>query len=516
MSSHGADDRSDDSDRNHPPREDSFGDAVADGTDDVRIRADLRLTREEMRTAGYRVIDAIVDDLAARDAGPASVPPPSRLTMEQRLREEAPEQGRPFAQVLARIEEEIFAEGLRVDHPRFFGYVPGPSNYVSVLAELIATGRNVFAGSWVAAPGAVEVELVTVDWFRRELGLPGTTGGLFVSGGSMANLTALTTARHVAGAGPTARVYFSDQTHASVPKALRHLGFAPEALRSLPCDDAFRLDPDVVRTAIEEDRAQGHAPFCIVANAGTTNSGAVDPLPELAAVADEQGLWLHVDGAYGAAAAISERGRAALVGIDRADSVALDPHKWFFQPFETGLVLIRDGSHLRDAFAMAAAYVRDAERQPRTKLPEPNPFDHGLQMTRSFRALKVWTSVQVFGMEAFRRAVAHGFELADAAEAELRKRPSWEVVTPASMAIVTFRHVGPTGLDTDDRDERQRRLAGRLAEDGFALVSTTELRGRTVLRMCPIHPAATVDDVVATIDRLEALAMGGRETHAAT
>ena len=413
---------------------------------------------------------------------------------------------------MRRIDEDVLAEGLRVDHPRFFAYVPGPSNYVSVLADLITTGRNVFGGTWQASAGAVELELVTVDWFREALGLPSGTGGQFVSGGSMANLTALAVAREVHGAAPDAPVYLSDQTHASVAKGLRVLGFKPTAIRVLPSDDAFRLDPAAVRAQLAEDRARGLAPFCLVANAGTTSTGAVDPLPELADLCAEEGLWLHVDGAYGAAAAITPEGATALAGIDRADSVSLDPHKWLFQPFETGLVLVRDRESLRRTFATQAVYMRDAERAGTAKLPEPNPFEHGVQLTRSVRALKVWTSLQTFGVAAFRDAVARGFELAQRAEADLRARSAFEVVTPATMGIVTFRHLPGANAAGAELDEHQRALARRLAEDGFAMLSTTELRGRVVLRMCTINPRTRDEDVRATLDRLERLASDASTT----
>ena len=244
----------------------------------------------------------------------------------------------------------------------------------------------------------------------------------------------------------------------------------------------------------------------MVANVGTTSSGAVDPLPELAALCRAEGLWLHGDGAYGAAAALCDRGRAAVPGLDLLDSLAVDPHKWLFQPIEAGLVLVRSPSLLRAAFAVTSAVLRDAAREDE----EVNFFEYGVQLTRGSRALKVWFALQVFGMRAFRDAVAYGLELAEHAERRLRAEPHWEVATPATLGIVTFRHL-PAGARVDDAtlDAHQHRINRRLTDDGYALLSTTELHGRTVLRLCTINPRTTAADVDATLARLHALAVDG-------
>jgi glutamate/tyrosine decarboxylase-like PLP-dependent enzyme len=474
--------------------------------DDPNPAARLELDADAMRALGYAAVDAVVDHLTTLRDQPVGGPTPSRALLEARLRESAPEEGRPWDQVLARLTGEALADRLRVDHPRFFGYVPGPSNFASVVADFVVAGHNVFGGSWVGSPGATQVELVTIDWLLAAMGLPEGMGGHFVSGGSMANLTALATARHAQGAASDHVVYFSDQTHFATPRALRVLGFDPGALRELPSGPDLRLDPDAVATAIAADRRDGRTPFCVVANVGTTSSGAVDPLPELAELCSAEGLWLHGDGAYGAAAALCDRGRAAVPGLELLDSLAVDPHKWLFQPFEAGLVLVRDPSLLRATFGVTSAYIRDAARD----LEEVNVFEYGVQLTRAPRALKVWFALQVFGMRAFRDAVAYGLELAEHAERRLRAEPHWEVVSPATLGIVTFRHL-PTGGPVDDAtlDDHQRRLTRRLTDDGFAMLSSTELHGRTVLRLCTINPRTTAADVEATLARLHALAADG-------
>jgi glutamate/tyrosine decarboxylase-like PLP-dependent enzyme len=466
----------------------------------------LELDPEAMRALGYAAVDAVVNHVTTLRDQPVGGATPSRAALEARLREPAPEDGRPWDQVLARLTGAVFDDRLRVDHPRFFGYVPGPSNFPAVVADFVAAGHNVFGGSWVGSPGAAQAELVTIDWLRAAMGLPEGMGGLFVSGGSMANLTALAAARHAHGAAADHVVYFSDQTHFATPRALRVLGFDPGALRELPSGPDLQLDPGALAAAIAADRRAGRTPFCVVANVGTTSSGAVDPLPELAALCRTEGLWLHGDGAYGAAAALCDRGRAAVPGLELLDSLAVDPHKWLFQPFEAGLVLVRDPSLLRATFGVTSAYIRDAARA----LEEVNFFEYGVQLTRAPRALKVWFALQVFGLRAFRDAVAHGLDLAEHAERQLRAAPHWDVATPASLGIVTFRHQ-PAGAPVDDAalDDHQRRLTQRLTDDGYALLSTTELHGRTVLRLCTINPRTTAADVDATLARLHALAVDG-------
>jgi aromatic-L-amino-acid decarboxylase len=458
----------------------------------------LQLSTEEMRRLGHAVVDAVVAQYEGLADGPVGRRAP-RDMLETLLREPVPEApGDPLA-LLDRIGRDILPNTLRVNHPRFFAFVPSPGNFVSAMADALAAGFNVFAGTWFAGSAAAQVELVVVDWLREICGLPEGAGGLFVSGGSMANLTALAAARHARLGGRTdgATVYLSDQTHSSVARSLGVLGFAPEQLRMLASDAGFRLSLDGLGAAVAADRDAGLRPFCVVANAGTTNSGAVDPLADLAAFCRAQDLWLHVDGAYGAPAILTEQGKAALAGLGEADSLSLDPHKWLFQTFESGCVLLRDRALLRDAFQMMPEYLRDTERG----LEEVNFGNYGIQLTRSFRALKLWLSLQVFGLAAFRNAIARGLALAELAEEALRRSSAWEIVTPAQLAVVTFRCALP-GLSEAEADARHARIVEAMTEEGFAVVTSTVLSGRPVLRLCTINPRTSDEDIEETIRRL--------------
>jgi len=458
----------------------------------------LELSPEEMRALGYRVVDAIVEHFTTlRDKPPSRCG--RRADLEALLREPAPEQGSDPEAVVRFLTDHVFSSIMHIDHPRFFAFVPGPSNFVGAMADALASGFNGFVGSWFSGSAMAELELVTVDWLRQLCGLPESAGGLFVSGGSMANLTGLAVGRKVRldDRIENAAVYYSDQTHSSVERALRVLGFQPEQLRGLPTDDSFRLEMAALGRAVEEDRAAGRRPFCVVANAGTTNTGAVDPLAELAGFCRQKDLWMHVDGAHGAAAVLVPEGRALLGGLELADSLSLDPHKWLFQPFEIGCVLVREEQWLKDTFRILPEYLRDVHRSEE----EVNFCDRGVQLTRNFRALKLWMSLKVFGLAAFREAVGWGIHLAEVAERLLRQSSSFEVVTPAQLAIVSCRYAAP-GLSAEQLEEINQRLVGAMIADGYAVLTSTVLRGQTVLRLCTINPRTTEEEIAETIRRL--------------
>jgi aromatic-L-amino-acid/L-tryptophan decarboxylase len=290
--------------------------------------AELSLDPQTFRRIGHRVIDALAERMERLRDEPVAVGA-SRAQMEALLREPPPRAGADADAVLDLALNGVLAPGLRVDHPRFFGFVPLPGNPLCALADALASGHDVFAGTWIASPGAAMVELVTLDWLSELLGLAPTTAGVFVSGGSMANLSALAVALHAAG--PVDRsqlvLYASVEAHSSMDRAARVLGVA---VRRVATDDALRLDVDALRAAVADDRAGGRRPWCVVGTAGTTGTAAVDPLVALRSVCDADAMWLHVDGAYGAPAALCPQGRALLEGLDGADSVTLDPHKWLF------------------------------------------------------------------------------------------------------------------------------------------------------------------------------------------
>ncbi len=451
-----------------------------------------------MRRLGYRVVDVLVEHFAGMRQGRVGAKgAPEELI--SRLSGPPSENPTDPHQLLAHLEKEVFPNNLHVDHPRFFAFVPGPGNFVSTMADALAAGFNVFNGTWLGGSAAAAIELTVIDWFRDFCGFPETAGGLFVSGGSAANLTALHAARcaklgeRIQGA----TIYFSDQTHYSVERALRVVGFSREQFRKIPSDDRFRLPLESLRQSIHTDKKAGLRPFCVIANAGTTNTGAVDPLPDLADLCAAEGMWLHADGAYGAAAVICERGREKLTGLDRVDSLSLDPHKWLFQPFECGCVLVRDTAHLKSAFQLMPEYMRDVHRNT----AEINPADYGIQLTRGFRAMKVRLSMNTFGLAAFREAITHGFALAEFAERELRGRQHCEILSSAEMGIVAFRF----GKD----DAVQTRLIDLMLQDGFAFLTSTTLKGTTALRLCTINPRTTEQDIIETINRLEKFAGDG-------
>ena len=438
----------------------------------VGVQDPLSLPTEEMRRLGYRVVDRIVAHL-----GELEELPPIRVGDAAELRAalggpppEAP--GDPDA-ALDDLFEQVLPFVQLPDHRRFFARIGSPSNFVSVLGDLAASGYNIFTGSWTGGSGPATVELVVLDWLRLLCGMPDGTEGVLVTGGSVASLVGLAAARTARGPGV---VYVSPEGHASVARAARLLALE---VRVLPA-----LTADAVRAA--------GAPGIVAATAGTTSTGAVDPLPELADVCEELGLWLHVDGAYGAPAMLTEPGRTVLSGIERADSLVLDPHKWLFQPYEIGCVLMREPGLLERAFSLDGVYLRD------TTSTDVQFRDRSPQLTRGSRALKLWLSLRVFGLDAFKAAIARGLALAELAEAILREREGWEVVTPAQLAIVTFRRDGP--------DELTDRIVAAAVAEGFTAPSTTILDGRPVARLCTINPRTTDEDIRATIERLEQLA----------
>jgi len=469
--------------------------------------SELRMSREDMIELAEHAVRLIVDRLEGLGADPAWRGA-GRQELEALLREPPPETGRPALDVLKRAVQDVLPVAARVDHPRFFAFVPSAPTWPGVLADFLAAGFNTFQGTWLGSGGPSEVELVVTDWIRRWLGYPESAGGLFTSGGSAASLDALVAARESAGAPARPSVYMSDQSHSALERAARIVGVPADHVRKVPSDERFHIRMDALARTVAEDRDAGLTPIAVCANAGTTNTGTVDPLHELADFCRDEGIWLHADGAYGGFAIVTDRGRALLDGLDRADSVTLDAHKWLFQPFEAGCLMVRNVRDLERAFSVHPEYLQD------TRLGEEhvNFGDRGLQLSRSFRALKVWMSIQTFGMAAFRRAVANGIELADRADSFVRASPDLELLSAASLGVVCFRVRPASGsLDEASLEALNEKVQARVISEGVAMMSSTRLHGTYALRLCILSHLTTWRDVEETLSAIEAF---GREESA--
>ena len=468
----------------------------------------LDLDQETMRRLGRQVADLVAEHLASVRQEPVQHPVARKAAHHLiALPAAAPEHGIAFNEILATLHERVFPYHAREPHPLFMGYVPSSPTFPAVLGDWIATGYNFFAGVWSVAAGPNEVELTVLDWFRQWLDMPVGSRGLLTSGGSNATLTAMVAARHAAVADHGERlhklvVYGSDQTHSSVARAAWIAGIPRANVRAVATDDQFRMRVDALNDAIARDRAAGWIPFLIVGTAGATNTGAVDPLHELADIAERERLWYHIDAAYAGFAVLTERGRALLSGIERADSVTLDPHKWLYVPFECGCLMVRDPSALEAAFHILPDYLKDVEAHEQ----DVNFADSGEQLTRYSRAFKVWVSVNYFGLAPIREAIDRCMQLADHAERLVHAAPDLEVLSPAQFGVVCFR-VHPHGqTDSAALDALNERVNSAVNESQRVLMSSTRLRGGYSLRLCILNYRTTEHDINTVIDLVRSAA----------
>jgi aromatic-L-amino-acid decarboxylase len=464
----------------------------------------LELSKEEMLHYGYKSIEAIVNHFETQSQKPP-VAHATRKEMDSLFQQEAPEEPSKPMEVLDFVLENVITKSNIVSHPKSFSFVPGPSNFISAMGDALASGFNIFSGGWAASPAAAELEIVTINWLLQWFGFPTKNGGgIFTSGGSMANLTALATARSVKLGDDFSKavIYLSDQAHSSNIKAIRVLGFKKEQIRVLPTDTEFKISLNKLKNAIAKDKIEGLQPFCYIASAGTTNTGTVDPLNEISKICRKEGIWFHVDAAYGGAAILSGKGKKLLKGIEKADSITVDPHKWFYQPYEIGCLLVRNHKWLKGTFTEKPEYLKDIEGND----SEINFYDHGIELTRRFRALKFYMSLKTFGVNAFKKAVDYNIALAEEVEALLRPSDKWEVVSPATLAIINFRY-NPLSKNYTEKelDKINQSISEKIVRSGEALLVTTILNGQTVLRMCLINPRTTMEDIESTLELCEKL-----------
>lgn len=448
-----------------------------------------------MQRLGRQVADTVAEHLASlrqQRVLTNGLPPATR----RRLGVPPSESPVPFDDLLRELRDDIFPYSAREPHSGFMAYVPGCPTFPAVLGDWLATGYNFFAGVWPVAEGPNAVELAVLEWFRVWTGMPAGAGGLLTNGGSGATLTAIIAARHAvvgedASRLPRLALYSSDQAHSAALRAAWIAGIPRAQVRVLASDAEYRVRPADVRRAIAADRAAGLLPVAVVVSAGTTNTGAVDPLDELADVCAEEQTWLHADAAYGGFAVLTERGSRLLAGLGRCDSVALDPHKWLFVPFECGSLLVREPDRLRAAFQVLPDYLRDVAAGE----DGVNFADYGEQLTRQSRALKVWLGVRYFGLGAIRGEIDRAMDLAVYAEELVRAQPLLEVRSPAQLGVLCFR-VHPAGVNEDAAlDALNERVNAAMGADGRYLISSTRLRGSFTLRLCILGFRTTPTDV---------------------
>jgi len=396
----------------------------------------------------------------------------------------------------------------RAQNGRFFGYVLGSAEPVAALGDFVASVLNQNMTAWRSAPAGVTIERTVVRWLAEAIGCGGFSGTL-TGGGSAANLMALAMAREsiipANGRGMSRRekavIYASEQVHMSIPKAVAMLGIGRENLRYIACDDAYRMLPSVLERAIAEDKSRGHKPIAVVASAGTVNTGSIDPLAEIAGIARAHDLWLHVDGAYGALAALAAPER--FHGLSEADSISLDAHKWLFQPLDSGCLLYRDPDIARKTFTYTGAYAKQLSSDPIEGFAF---FEESMELSRRFRALKLWLSLRFHGLHAFRNAIRLNLDQAQRLAAVVKSRAELELVGPVELSAVCFRHLVSERATEEERNQFNLALLKRIVSRGNAYLSNAELKGRSCLRACIVNHLTTNADIDAVVPEVLAAA----------
>ena len=417
---------------------------------------------------------------------------PASDVFDQRLDPEFTDEGRDPAAVLDYVGACIERPGITTTSPRFMGYIPGGGLFHSALGDMLAAASNKYSGFAPAAPGAVRIENACTAWLASVIGYPSTAAGTLTSGGSMANLTAIVAARDARDLDGGGAVYLTRFVHHCIDKALNIAGRRSSPRRLIATDENHRMSIDALEQALEEDRRNGVRPWLVVASAGTVDTGAVDPLAEVAALCRRYGAWFHVDGAYGGLFALCEQGRQLLKGIEEADSVALDPHKTLFLPYGTGAALVRDGRLLQDAFSASADYIRPLGESE----VGPSPADLSPELTRHFRALRLWLPLQIAGISAFRAAQAEKLALARHFHARLSGIDGFDAGAPPDLSVVAFRYLPQSG----DPDEFNERLMRHIQEEGRVMMSGTRIDGSYRLRCAILCFRTHIEHVDEAID----------------
>jgi glutamate/tyrosine decarboxylase-like PLP-dependent enzyme len=464
---------------------------------------DFDLDPEEVRRLGYRAADMV----AAHFTGLRERPVFGKVGPKAAVFDEPlPETGRPADEVLDAARDHVLTHPFGNSHPRFFAFINATADPLGTVADYLASAMN--SNCWGGDHAATHVEDRVVRWIAEILGLPASTEGILTSGGSMANFTALAAARRAMApavreegfaATPPLVVYASEEAHNCVDKAVDLLGIGTKQLRSVPTDDRFRIRVNRLREVIASDRRAGLRPAIVVGNAGSVNTGAIDPLEELADLCAREELWFHVDGAYGAMATVSPTLRPLFAGLKRADSVAADPHKWLYVPYEAGATLVREPGRLADAFRRPAAYL---VHDPDSPLIGPVLFnERGPELSRGFKALKVWMGLRRHGRKGYAAAVEHDVTMARFLADEVREREDFELLAEPGLSIVNFR-LCPHGraLEETDLDRLNRRVANRLVASGAFFLAPTIVRGRTSLRVAIVNFRTQKDDLQALLD----------------
>lgn len=477
---------------------------------------------EHLRRTGYAFVDLVIDYFKGLE-GRRVYGPVSPMGLDDLFAEDLPEDPSGFNDLVQEVRAKVFPNTMAIGSRRYFGMMNPAPLPIAILADTLAAAMNQNAASWRHAPAGTAIEKRVIRWFCDLFGLPDTSFGTLIDGGSLANITGLKLAinrslgRHLSQLdndeppGPEmARLtfYVSDQGHYSFTKAVDLLGLGRGQLRKLPTDQLYRVDLQALEAAIEQDRRDGLLPCCVVGIAGTTNTGSIDKLNEVADIAARHGCWYHVDAAYGGAVILSERYRAMLAGIERADSITVDPHKWFYMPFSAGGILVREGDFLRQSFLVHPEYYMqkvqaddDGEAVEYDEfgqriVPDPrgfhlgdkvNFFQYGVAGSRRFNALKIWMSLKLVGRAQFAEWVENDIYLARALAALLRREPDFDLLGPNTLGVCNFRWVprnpdGSPRFNDNQVDHLNRRLQEQVERDGDAWFSYTVLRGRVALR----------------------------------
>ena len=463
-------------------------------------RKSLDPSPEAMRALGYELVDQVVNNLMTQRDQPVA----RRGTHDDFssiVDEPLPESGRGSADSMEFFFRRIVPDMTSVNHPRFHAYIPGPSSYAGALGGMLAAGTNPFVGTWLGGATVSALELTVIRWIAEMLDYDPAAAGVFTSGGSMANLTALAAAR-ARHSHPVdfLTIYVSAEGHASVTRAAAVLGFSDNAIRTVAVDESHRMDVDVLAALIRDDIKDGRTPLCVVANAGTTNLGVIDPLPKLVTLCRQHEIWLHIDAAYGGFAALTSSGKSLLAGMQDADSLTLDPHKWLYCPIGIGCVLVRDHRALKTAFSTSGDYLKDVPTE------EVNFFEYGPELSRPARVLPVWMVIRSAGREQLAHQISEDIRLARLAADLLAEDERLEVIPPI-LSVVGFRHRRRPDESEEDRAARDTQLMEQTLASGELMLSTTFINGQNTLRFVVMNHRTTEVDICHSVSRIRLYAV---------